>query len=101
MIFDEFVFRRVIYHTARFGAIATLVKTGDIKPYINKNEAFKIYGRKHIECWLQKSLVTPIKDGGHSAALRLSRIEIEILLLAIEIQKAIYTLPSSDAVNYK
>lgn len=101
MIFDEFVFRRMIYHTTRFGTIATLVKTGNIKPYLNKTEAFKIYGRKHIERWLRESLITPIKDGGHSAALRLSRIEIETLLLAIEIQKVMYANTSSEVVKYK
>jgi hypothetical protein len=71
------LFARIFNCGAELGATAALVKTGHLRPYLKKSEAFRLYGRKHVEHWIDTGLVTPRKDGDHSAAWRIDRIEIE------------------------
>lgn len=66
-------------------AITTLVKTGLLKPYLKKSEAFNIYGRRNVDRWLASGLLMPRKDGNHSAAWRLDRVELETIAKAISI----------------
>jgi hypothetical protein len=68
---------------AELGAIQALVKTGQLRPYLKKSEAFRQFGRKKVEDWIRDGLITPRKDGGHSAAWRIDRLEIECLAKAI------------------
>jgi len=75
----------IINEAAELGAIAALTKTGTIKPYLKKSEAFKAYGRNRVEHWLEAGLITPRKDGNYSAAWRLDRIELEALSKSIKI----------------
>ena len=67
---------------AELGATIALVKTGKLKPYLKRSEAFQLYGRKNIECWMNQGLITLRKDGNDSSALRISRIELEIIVKA-------------------
>lgn len=64
---------------AEMGAKLALSKIGKIKPYLNKSEAFRRYGRKNIERWIDQGLITPRKDGNQSAAWRIDRIEVEAI----------------------
>ena len=72
---------------AELGAIAALVSAGKLKPYLKKAEAFRLYGRKNIEHWIDAGLVTPRKDGDHSACWRIDRMEAETLDKAYQILK--------------
>jgi hypothetical protein len=74
----------LVSKAAELATFKTLIETGKLKPYLKKSEAFRLYGRKHIEKWLNKGLLTPRKDGDHSASWRLDRLEIEILVHSIE-----------------
>jgi hypothetical protein len=65
---------------AELGATIAMIKTGQLKPYLTKSQAFRRYGRKHIEKWVSKGLLTVRKDGDHSAAWRLDLLEIEFLI---------------------
>ena len=67
---------------AELGALQALISTGKLKPYLKKTEAFKLYGRTKVEHWIDARLVTPRKDGDHSACWRIDRMEIEILTKA-------------------
>ena len=77
------LFTRLFNCGAELGAIAALIKTGQLRPYLKKSEAFRLFGRKHVEHWIGEGLITPRKDGDHSAAWRLDRIELEVLSKAI------------------
>ncbi|SEO09783.1 hypothetical protein SAMN05192574_105292 [Mucilaginibacter gossypiicola] len=81
---------KFMQQVAELAAITTLVKAGLLRPYLKKSEAFNIYGRKNIERWLEQGLITPRKDGDHSAAWRLDRVELETIARAISIY---YCLP--------
>jgi hypothetical protein len=70
---------------AELAAITTLVKAGLLKPYLKKSEAFNIYGRRNVERWLSGGLLTARKDGDHSAAWRLDRVEMETIAKATSI----------------
>ena len=75
----------LLKETAELGAITALTKIGRIKPYLNKAQAYKRYGRKNVERWLELGLIYPIKDGANSAACRFNRIELEVLSRAINL----------------
>ena len=75
--------------SAEIGAITALVNCAKLKPYLKKSEAFKQYGRANVEHWLESGLVKPRKDGDHSAAWRIDRIELEIISKAIPLSQII------------
>lgn len=61
------------------GAKRALVETGNLKPYLSKNEAYRFYGRGIVDRWIREGLIKQIKDGTESAKVRLSRMDLEIL----------------------
>ena len=81
----------IIREAAELGTITAMVSSGRLKPYLKKSEAFKIYGRANVENWLKNDLVTPRKDGDHSAAWRLDRIELETVSRSIRIFQSLLT----------
>ncbi|EHQ26452.1 hypothetical protein [Mucilaginibacter paludis] len=72
----------IIQEAAELGAILALTKTGKLKPYLNKSEAFRKYGRANIEHLAEKGFITIRKDGDHSACWRIDRMEIEAIVKA-------------------
>ncbi|ATP56252.1 hypothetical protein CPT03_07100 [Pedobacter ginsengisoli] len=70
---------------AELGAKQSLCKTGKLKPYLSKSQAFREFGRSNIEHWIELGLITPRKDGDHSAAWRIDRIEADTIRHAKEI----------------
>jgi hypothetical protein len=72
----------IIREAAAIGTIIGLVRTGALKPYLKKNEAFRKFGRARVEHWIESGIVTIRKDGNHSAAWRIDRIEIETVASA-------------------
>jgi hypothetical protein len=77
--------RIVIQESAELGAILALNKVGKLKPYLKKSEAFRKYGRANVEHWIDNGMVTIRKDGDHSAAWRIDRLEIEAIVKSITI----------------
>lgn len=67
---------------SELGAIIALVNSGQLKPYLKKAEAYRLYGRKNIEKWIDDGLITPRKDGNHSASWRIDRVEVELIVKA-------------------
>ncbi|SDF70284.1 hypothetical protein SAMN05216464_12526 [Mucilaginibacter pineti] len=72
----------LIEQAAEMGAKHALTQTGRLKPYLKKSEAFRQFGRRNVEHWIEDALLIPRKDGDHSAALRLERIELEAISAA-------------------
>lgn len=71
--------RMILSYAAELGAKSALTKTGHLKPYLKKSEAFRKFGRKNVEKWIELKLITPRKDGNHSATWRIDFLEIEAL----------------------
>ena len=71
--------RELLAQSAEIGAKMALIATGQLKPYLSKTEAYKLHGRCTVDRWIAERLVTPRKDGGHSAKWRLDRIELETI----------------------
>lgn len=78
MEISPLLLNQITKEAAELGAIAALVKTGQLKPFLNKSEAFFLFGRQNVEHWLEKGLVIKRKDGTKSAAWRLDRLELEV-----------------------
>lgn len=77
-----FEINAILRAASELGAIIALVDSGQLKPYLKKAEAHRLYGRKNIEKWIDDGLITPRKDGGHSASWRIDRIEVELIVQA-------------------
>ena len=92
MIIPNFQLERILALGSELGAVTALVKSGKLKPYLKKSEAFRLYGRSNIENWINTGLITPRKDGEASAAWRLDRIEIEGLIKAIALHQILFEL---------
>jgi hypothetical protein len=75
----------IIQEAAEMGAILALTKVGKLKPYLKKSDAFRKYGRANVEHWIEKGIITIRKDGDHSAAWRIDRLEIEAIVKSIAI----------------
>lgn len=69
----------LLQDAAEMGALQALSKIGKVRPFLKKSQAFRRYGRKNVENWISLGLITPRKDGGHSAAWRIDRLEAEAL----------------------
>ena len=75
----------LLQHAAELGAKRTLVQLGVIRPYLSKSEAFRLYGASCVNQWIELGLLTPRKDGDHSAVWRIDRLEIETLKCAADL----------------
>jgi len=77
----------LLQKTAELAAKHALSRTGKLKPYLTKAQAFREFGRANIEHWLVEGLITPRKDGDHSASWRIDRVEVESIHMAIELSR--------------
>ncbi|WP_255563122.1 hypothetical protein [Mucilaginibacter sp. 21P] len=73
MEINPFQLRLIAEATAELGALSALILTGQVKPYLNRSEAFKRFGRAKVENWVHMGLISVHKDGDHSAAWRIER----------------------------
>lgn len=74
--------RFLLEQAAAMGAQMALIEAGKLRPYLKKSEAFLLYGRAKVENWIEEGLITPRKDGDHSAHWRIERMEVEALVKA-------------------
>ncbi|MBB5440628.1 hypothetical protein HDC92_004331 [Pedobacter sp. AK017] len=87
--FSSHTLTLLIEQSAKMGAIYTQVLQGRLKPYLKKSEAFRLYGRMYVEHWVRDGLITPRKDGDHSACWRIERIELEAAARAYQLLRFI------------
>ena len=74
--------RFLLEQAAAMGAQLALSRAGKLRPYLKKAEAFRLYGRNDVEHWIEEGLITPRKDGDHSACWRIERMEVEAIVKA-------------------
>jgi hypothetical protein len=82
-----FFMEEILTIGAELGATHALIATGQLKPYLKKSEAFCKYGRAKVERWIAGGLITPRKDGNHSAAWRIDRLEIAVVNAALQLNE--------------
>ena len=87
MEINPFELKVITESAAELGALSALIKIGKLKPYLNKSEAFKMFGRATVENWVKDGLITVSKDGDHSSAWRIDRLEIELLSKVLTIAR--------------
>jgi len=59
------------------GAKKVLIETMQLKPYLSKSEAYKLYGRRLVDRWLREGIVKQIKDGDSNHSIRIDRLQLE------------------------
>lgn len=75
-VFD-YELRNMLTSAAELGATKALSETGAIKPYLNKSEAYRTYGRGKVDNWIKDGLITPRGEIGKS--WQIDRVEIQAL----------------------
>lgn len=75
-VFD-YELRNMLTDAAKLGATQALADTGAIKPYMNKSEAYRLYGRGKVDSWIKDGLITPRGEIGKS--WQIDRVEIQAL----------------------
>jgi len=55
--------RALMVDAADAGANKALVELGLLKPFLNKAEVYKKYGRSDVDRWLKEKLLHPVRDG--------------------------------------
>lgn len=73
----EIEYRNALIDAAELGAQKALVEMGQLKPYLKKREAYRMYGESVVNRWIMEGLITPIKDGTRNASVRIDRIQLE------------------------
>lgn len=76
---------------AALGARITLARMGRLPPYINRSEAYRRYGRKRVDRWMDRGWLTPRKDGDRSASWRIDRTEADALQAAERLIAGLWT----------
>jgi hypothetical protein len=69
----------LLSYAAEMGEKLALSKTGHIRPYLKKSEAFTRYGRKNVEHWIGLGLLILLKTATTPAAGRVDRMDIETI----------------------
>lgn len=69
----------LLQDAAALGSESTLVELGILKAHLSQSEAFRTYGRANVERWIKEGLIEPIKDGPHSAKVRLDRVKLKAI----------------------
>ncbi len=77
MIIFDHEYRRALLDAAEIAAQKVLVSTGQLKPYLSLNQAYKQYGRATVERWAREGLIKLIKDGDNNSKVRIDRLQIE------------------------
>lgn len=74
---DHFQLCILLEYAAEIGAIHALIHAGKVRPYLNRSQADRKYGRNTVNKWVSRGWITVRKDGQHSAPLRIDRVELE------------------------
>lgn len=75
----------LLQRASELGAKQALAQTGVIRPYLSKAEAYRLFGFSLVESWIAAGLITPRKDGDHSAVWRIDRLELDALRMAADL----------------
>ncbi|HXH99224.1 MAG TPA: hypothetical protein VNI52_03070 [Sphingobacteriaceae bacterium] len=82
IILPKFVLIQMLQDAAELGAQIALSKSGLLKPYLSKQDAYRLHGQSNVDRWIREGLLTPRKDGNASAKWRIDRIELEAIAKA-------------------
>lgn len=67
----------ILSEAVELGVIKALTETGQLKPFLNKKQAYDKYGRTNVDRWIAEGLVKRYRDGGSSASFRYDRVQLE------------------------
>ncbi|WP_295675919.1 hypothetical protein [uncultured Mucilaginibacter sp.] len=64
---------------AELGAKQMSIAAGLTPPFYSASQAYKLYGRKLVERWVEENLIKPCKDGDRNHNLRYDSLRLEAL----------------------
>jgi len=70
---------KMLTDASELAAEKVIIKMGLGKPFISQNQAWKVYGRRTVERWIEEGLIEPTKDGTSTSNIRLDRMQLETL----------------------
>lgn len=69
--------KTLMLETAKLAVLEANAVAGKSKPYISKSEAYKRYGRRIVDGWVDRGDIKLIKDGNSSHNIRISVTELQ------------------------
>lgn len=69
--------RALLIDAREIAANNALSGAGLLKPFLNKSEAFKSYGRSDVERWLKEGLLHPVRNSSGKVKWRFNRTELD------------------------
>lgn len=75
-IFSERETMHLLQSAVTIAVTEVLGRTGAIKPTLDKNEAYRIYGRSNVDRWIEKKMVSK-RQAGRNMKWQLDRAELE------------------------
>lgn len=75
---EKLEMKNIIAEAVKLGIMQFQVETLNLPRYLSKNKAFKMYGRRLVEFWIDSKLIKEIQDGP-GKQIRLDRVELEQL----------------------
>lgn len=76
---EEKHLKDIIIGAVKIGLLKGSMQKSTVKPFISKREAFRLYGERAVQRWINEGLITEIKDGEGNSKIRIDRIQIEIV----------------------
>lgn len=72
----ETEFRNALVDAAEVGAQKALINVGVLSATIKLADAYRLYGRRQVDAWIEARLIDPIKDGSRNCSVRIDRVQI-------------------------
>lgn len=69
--------RALLIEAGEIAENKALAGAGLLRPYLSKQEAYKMHGQSNIDRWIKEGLLKPVRDGSGSAKWRIERIELD------------------------
>ena len=85
---EKYELIKMMADTIELGANRALIEAGLLRSHLSGTQANKKYGESNVRRWIAGGLITPLKDGNKNSAVRLDRIQLDIVA------------KSSNRINY-
>ena len=69
--------RALMVDAGEVAANKVLTQAGLVKPFLSKQQAYKLHGQSNIDRWIKEGLLHPNRDGCGTVKWRIDRMELE------------------------
>jgi hypothetical protein len=79
---EKYELIKLLADAAELGATRALEKAGHIGGTVTRAHAWRLYGRKQVDRWIDEGFITLVKDGPGTRQMRIDRNQLEAVAKA-------------------